>query len=316
MSRHDARTILAFLLSVETIPSPKKWEDFEPLDLNRFLRLIPEGEKRPIRRKPEKGESYDSGELVGTRLLSAIRQHRGWWVMLIRRSALDEEHNDFTDVETDEIRRVNRGASEAIPKTVHLCIRKEPIEGAYPMLLERREGLSRSEVLPFIQTLMRENSQLRYETPSGGSQKVWPQLNAQSRVRGSLLESLATGRLLNMEVVRTNFVNSGWGERGKTVESRSGVEIQVIRPDEGVSILKRIVGQAKEQNFAKVRLEFVPAGSDTPIPAVIDLSKEEVFDVSYGERHNLYNFDPPLKMCEEEIRMDLVDAMLDTWTDD
>lgn len=214
---------------------------------------------------------------------------------------------------TLEQRTVKKAADEGGATSAHLVInlREQPNSNRYAVALERMEGVSRSRILPFLETLLLTQAGQVAVPTDDGSVKVDPVLELDAMPSASLQQSLAQGVLKGVELVQIKRRRKL--DEGQAFDEAQRVITFKIPPktmgEFAHHVIKTISRSAEYEDYPEMRVRWErPDGKEQAITAVRD--EAELMSQIFARVEKVEGFDIDLEAACMEIRIDLTEKML------
>ncbi|MCZ4260544.1 hypothetical protein O4G76_06770 [Limimaricola sp. G21655-S1] len=247
--------------------------------------------------------------------------------------------NVLSDRTNGTLRTITRGKTEDPAVSAHVVVSldaKYDQSRTYPACVENIDYLPRSLVIDYFNEWWRTTFQSRAEQSRAEQSRAEQSRAEQSRaeqrrrvgedkdklfqprvefiapashtIKGALE---AGGVLKGVKWVEDKVVEAAFGDKAYPVEKRTDVGLKVKnRPtgDAAKQILIDLFGQANMQ-AAKSTKVTIEDGNDRTKTIGIDPSKNNVLSNIFIPQARFDNFSPPMAMCEESLRGDLIAKM-------
>jgi len=313
MLRANQRVILHFDLVMTPFPS-----DGPILPLSDFI--------APLLQRIEAGKAVhiidDERRVVRLSVGRKIRTTKKKSAIAMLFCLGDREKADpgFTNWTTGKVRVAERNAGETGGLCLHAVLSLEPDKDQlrYRMVIEDVTGFGRSIIQAFLRHEFRkisEDAGATFERANGNIIKTRPLVELVGHGSDLLKNSLASGRLLNVELVDYVTTNLGFDEAQYIKTARRDLRLSIAKslPEgEGLTFIEKLQLFARKKGYEKMLIRWRDPSLQKPQNAQLDTdpAKSDASEALFVKSIEI-DLDAPLAEVSEDLCDELVKKMKD-----
>jgi hypothetical protein len=219
----------------------------------------------------------------------------------------------FANLEKGTLRSEPKLEGEGVAISAHIAfgLKRHPISGLYPAILEDIPGVGRTLLEPFIRSAFRNASSYTYKNKIGKDLKTWPSITILIKQSEELSKSLNTGGYLTSVEVTKYIAVAGFDTIEDITEKQTTTRINIEgRPkgERAKEILNNIKNLAKAKGYMDMRVKWVNSYKEAK-QVNLGTARADAGDALYG-RVERVNLDQPLPQCSETINQEMKNKML------
>lgn len=272
---------------------------------------------------PSLKKRFDDGECIkliqnetaAVRLMDMKDVHGGDAVAFLVAYA-DKNSADpaFMDLVTGVTNIVRKSDDQGGAYTAHCVLKTKPTDTKpyrYTGMIEKVPGATRSVILPFMNTQLREACKFDLQRKNKRPIKCWPAFEALGQQSEKLGDALSTGQLKEVELVRYEYEDKGIDQIGGVVDRKMALSLKPsnkLSHDGVVDWLEKLKSWGKQKSFKEMKVRYrSDIGKDDTV--TVPTAKTDVSEFLFN-KHEMIKVDDDIDQLVEVVRDDVVDKMM------